>query len=845
MADKQITIKIVGDASSVSAAMREASGASDTLDKSLGTVVKTAAGFALGTAVTKAPGFLLDAAKAAAADEQSMNQLKQAVTNADGSYDKYGKTIDDAISKGQKLAFSDDETRSALTTLISETGSTEEAMKRLTTAQDLARGTGMSLDNAARLLGKTTDENTSTLARYGITVEKGATAQDLLNAVDEKYKGQAGTYADSAAGQMAIMQDKAGELQESLGYILLPILAAVTVAMTAIVDAIATHVVPALQSFADSVQPIVGFVGDNLVPIIAGLTAGLLTLAATALPAVIAAATTFVTTTAPELIAQGIALALAYAPLTLAIIAIGVVVAALALAWQSDFGGIQEKTQAVIDFLSPYISAFMTGIQTVFETVWPIVSQIVTTYIGAVRLEIETALTVIQTIWGVVFPAIQAVVETVFPIIAGVVQTYIEAARLAIELGMAAIQLIWGPAWDAIKAVATAIWDTATGIAAVVATGIAAVSAAIDAVMGPLRTAWETSWGGIKGVATDIWDETSGIRHVVSSGIGGVKSAIDTVMNGAGGVLEIWRTAWGTVQSVVETVAGVVKSIWNGIAGGVNAGINAWNALSFQIPHNKVTDFLHIGGLGWDTPNLDTLPLIGDASGSGAGGGSGGPNNANAYFMADSITNAPPYPGSSGGGGVGPPGQKPVSGGGGPTGGGLQKPGSGGGSTIQAAADRLARARQGLANAANAMQAALASGDPTQIARAQYAQNMAILEYRAAFDAYQSAVMAPPSITPGTGAPGSGGSGGSGGGAPGQPFPTMPNPLDTLGPTGGGGGFGTYNPHAGGSVYFLPHAGGNMPGSYANRQAFSARDLADLRNAIKAGFKEAMNEAMG
>lgn len=516
---REVKITIVGDASSVSKAFHDASTASDGLDKSIGTVVKTAAGFVLGNAVQKAPGFLLDAAKAAAADEQSMNRLKQAVTNADGSYDTYGKTVDDAIKRGQDLAFSDDETRNALTTLISETGSTEEGMKRLAAAQDLARGANIPLEQAAKLLGKTSDENTTSLSKLGIKLGENATAQDVLNAVDERYKGQAGTYAESAAGQLAIMQDKAGELQESLGYILLPILAAVTVAMTAIVDAIATHVVPALQSFADTVQPIVGFVGDNLTPIIAGLTAGLLVLAASALPAVIAAATTFVTTTAPELIAQGIAIALAYAPLTLAILAIGATVALVAAAWQGDWGGIQEKTQAVIDFLSPYISTFMGGIQTVFETVWPIVSGIVTTYIGAVRLEIETAITAIQLVWGIAWPAIQLVVEGVML-----------AISTAVTIGM--------------------------GIVQVIQTGVQLISDAFTLVFSPIATVVSDTFTTISGLVTSLWGPAV---SAITGGVDTAKGYFDT----------LFVPIQGVVNDVFNTIVGIVDDLWNGASGGV------------------------------------------------------------------------------------------------------------------------------------------------------------------------------------------------------------------------------------------------------------------------------------
>ncbi len=96
--------------------------------------------------------------------------------------------------------------------------------------------------------------------RYGIQVDKNATAQDLLNAVDGKFGGQAATFAASDAGKMAIMTDKAGELQEQLGAYLIPVLALVVGGITGLIDG-ASRILGAFQ-------PVVSFVQGNLIPIL-------------------------------------------------------------------------------------------------------------------------------------------------------------------------------------------------------------------------------------------------------------------------------------------------------------------------------------------------------------------------------------------------------------------------------------------------------------------------------------------------------------------------------------------------------------------------------------------------
>jgi hypothetical protein len=156
------------------------------LGKLKGSVATMAAAWsALGGAATAAIGFLSDAANAAAQDQASTDRLSQALKNAGADYDASSPKIQNLIAKNQDLAFSDDETRDSLSLLVAETGNIDEAMRRQKLAMDLARGSGMDLMTASKLLGKVTDENIGVLKRYGIDVKAGAfTAKDLATAND-------------------------------------------------------------------------------------------------------------------------------------------------------------------------------------------------------------------------------------------------------------------------------------------------------------------------------------------------------------------------------------------------------------------------------------------------------------------------------------------------------------------------------------------------------------------------------------------------------------------------------------------------------------------------------------
>lgn len=167
-------------------------------------------------------GFLKSATQAAAEDAASVARLKQAVDNTGSSYSDYSKQIEDVIKKGQNLGFTDDQTRSGLAILTAQTGNAAEAMKRYALAQDLSRGANIDVVTASRLLGKVTEENVNVLNRYGIVVRKGASDTELFAAIQQKFGGQAAAFADTAAGKMAIFNDRVNEAKESIGKLATP-----------------------------------------------------------------------------------------------------------------------------------------------------------------------------------------------------------------------------------------------------------------------------------------------------------------------------------------------------------------------------------------------------------------------------------------------------------------------------------------------------------------------------------------------------------------------------------------------------------------------------------------------
>lgn len=231
----------------------------------LGNIASIAGGFVVAEGLMKMPGFLMDAAKAAAEDEAATMRLNKSLENLLKSTGDFGEiemgelqnAMNGLIESGQKLAFSDDDVRDSMQSLIASTGDYGEAAKRHAAAMDLARGAGIPLAQATKMLGKLNEENVEVFKRMGITIGENATEAEALAAVQEKFGGQAEAYAKSTAGQFEIANLKMGEAKETIGTALMP-------AMAAMADVLATKVMPAVESFANSFATLPGLVGPHL-----------------------------------------------------------------------------------------------------------------------------------------------------------------------------------------------------------------------------------------------------------------------------------------------------------------------------------------------------------------------------------------------------------------------------------------------------------------------------------------------------------------------------------------------------------------------------------------------------
>lgn len=207
-----------------SAALRGIGKEMGSLGKTGGAVFKTlaVAAAAVATAITTAAGatlkFTQKAIQSAIADDAEQQKLI-ATLKARGLTTKQAtKRTNELIAAGQKLAFTDSETRKAFEIATSFAKRYANQQKILTTAQDLARAKNISLEAATKLVGRAFDGSTGSLARYGIELRKGVKGVEALGGINKKVSGVAGEYAKTFAGQFDIVRDSINETVEAIGY---------------------------------------------------------------------------------------------------------------------------------------------------------------------------------------------------------------------------------------------------------------------------------------------------------------------------------------------------------------------------------------------------------------------------------------------------------------------------------------------------------------------------------------------------------------------------------------------------------------------------------------------------
>jgi hypothetical protein len=238
-----ILIKVGADAGQ---AVRELS----TVDKALGSTQTTSEkmGAGLKKAALPAAAALgaigvaaLGAAKAAAADQAAQEHLAGVMERTAGATAATIKQTEDWISATSRATgVADDELRPAMETLVTATGDVGKAQKEMGAALDIAAASGKSVEDVSKAIALAHTGQTAKLEKLIPGLSKAAKESDnmaqIMGELSEKTKGAAAESAGTAAGQFKIFQVQVGELQESLGAALLPVITALAPVLLQLAD---------------------------------------------------------------------------------------------------------------------------------------------------------------------------------------------------------------------------------------------------------------------------------------------------------------------------------------------------------------------------------------------------------------------------------------------------------------------------------------------------------------------------------------------------------------------------------------------------------------------------------
>lgn len=211
---------------------------------------------AAGVAAAALAKFAFDAVKAAAEDEMSNARLNAALKARGFLTDDLAKKIKQQTAAMAGLGITDDQVRAGI-----EVGSRffkdqTQILEANTVAADVAAVTGASLADVVETIGKGAQGQLKGLRALGVQVNKGATTQEILNAISAKYSGIASEIANTTGGKFLAAQVSINEKMEEFGYRLLP-------AVNAALDFMTETVIPAVISVLENMGAGIGRVIDD------------------------------------------------------------------------------------------------------------------------------------------------------------------------------------------------------------------------------------------------------------------------------------------------------------------------------------------------------------------------------------------------------------------------------------------------------------------------------------------------------------------------------------------------------------------------------------------------------
>ena len=502
----------------------------ETTGKKAAFAVKKAA-IPAGIALVALAAGAVDAANAAMQDQAAQDQLSRSLDKTTTASDGAIKSVDAWITAtSNATAVADDELRPALATLARGTGDLAKAQDGLKIALDVSAATGKPLATVSAALSKAYAGNATALGKLDphvkAMIKNGASADEVIAAMSQRFSGDAAASADTAAGRMKGFGIAIDETKESIGAALMPIIEAV---------------LPLLQKFGKWAQE-----HSTVFVVLAGVIAGV----------------------AVAIMAANLAMAiLALNPVVLTIIGIVAAVALLAvgfkLLWDRS-KTFQDVLKGVWEAVQGYVEVVVDYFKGPLMAAWDIVSGAIDAISALIRGDFGAAWDGLKTMIGGVVEWIKTTILALPILLLG----YAKDIGVAIVNGIVnGVATLGETVWDKIKGVATYLLNAAAGW-----------FTALNEIGGKVIS-WIVS--GVTGLGSDIWDKISGFVGFIKEKLGDVKDSIvgfgSSIFGWIGeGITSAAKGLGGIIAGALNKVIGFL----NGAVGGVNKAIGLINKVN-------------------------------------------------------------------------------------------------------------------------------------------------------------------------------------------------------------------------------------------------------------------------
>jgi len=614
---RTLTIKWLGDTSSVEKSAKSASGA-------LGKVGTIAAGAFTGTAMLQGAeqlvGFLGDSTKAAIEDEASQRTLAKTLENTAHATHGQVDAVEKYISRTQAATgVTDDELRPAFANLVRGTHDVNKAQGLMQTALDVSAGSGKDLGTVTMAMSKALNGNVGALARLGIKVKQtvpdtkalaaaqrnvmhaqaayneavkkygpnssqAATAMSkladsnaklkdaqtkvkkttldattLMRELNKTYGGQAAAAANTSAGKMKRLQAQWHEMQEEIGFKVLPVLTIVADFLLNQLPGAIDKVVQWFQTnwpkIYQAISPLVSFV-KSAVSNITDLVKALI------------------------LVFQGL---------------IDFITGVFSGDWGKAWRGIQKMFHGIVGAIAAIYKEFWNELQHITFTALKLLFQL---WLKSWQLTFQLTMQLLHSLVSGFWQLISQLPGLAVKGLEWLAQVYLDGWMNVLDITKRVVQWMLDAFWR--------------GLAALPGLAIRGISWLATTYYNALR-ALPNLMGRIVNDIAGVFSHLAGwLWSLFNSGIDSLVRLFSYAGSRMGSAL------W---DATINGLRGIGDAVWSIVKGGANALIDAWNRIDFGI-HIHAPDWIpFVGGKGWDIddiiPDIPRLATGGITKGAG------------------------------------------------------------------------------------------------------------------------------------------------------------------------------------------------------------------------------------